>query len=449
MADRIRVDTEQFNKWSRMLDGVADDVQSVRSKLLRIDTSAEWWNEVRTSVGGQTFRRAFAPGTFQPLGCGVGGGTVSGRTTVSAMAASLSAYSKDIDAVSQKVAAARNCFENTEAKIISAIDALSAGTGQDEASVGASLHASDLEQGVSIVDIFSDWFSKLKTGAQVVSGKLSDWKSAIVQSWKDKGTIYRIVKGVGAAVQIVGGVATVVCAIAGTGVTAGMGAPATILVGAYGANSAISGIADLWNCITGDVDKIGNVDALKSGMSIIGGQVGKWLGNEQIGQSVGEAVYHAGSIATVVYTMKNLGDKIIQSKHAGTSLKQSIELTKETLQKAKGEVSQGLKGVWDIATKTDLSMLRHDFKLLEYTVPNIVKVASDAELIKKGVVNGYNLIDKSGKLIESITDWSINRGPFNAMKKINDALEVQSKKDKISDAIRVYQECKGLIGGRA
>ena len=453
MADRIRVDTEQFNKWIRMLDGVADDVQSVRSKLLRIDTSAEWWEEVRTSVGGQTFRRVFAPGTFQPLGCGVGGGTVSGRTTVSAMAASLSAYSKDIDAVSQKVAAARSCFENTEAKIISAIDALSAGTGRDEASVGASLHASDLEQGVSIADIFSDWFSKLKTGAHVVSGKLSEWKSAIVQSWKEKGTIYRIVKGVGAAVQIVGGVATVVCAALGTGVTAGMGAPATVVVGVYGANSAISGIADLWNCITGDVDKIGNVDVLKSGMSIIGGQAGKWLGNEQIGQSVGEAVYHAGSIATVVVSMKNLAGKIIQSPNAGASLKQSIELTKQTLKNAKGEVSQGLKGVWDIATKSDLSAIKYDFAMLKHTIPNICNVVSDVGLIKSGVENGCKLIDKGGNLVESITDWSINRKSIDPLKEIKDTLSgsagaVDDIKN-IWDGAKDYLEYKSLIGGRA
>ena len=108
MADRIRVDTEQFNKWSRMLDGVADDVQSVRSKLLRIDTSAEWWNEVRTTPWKANFRGA--NGRIITQGAR---GTFTGGTAVSALADSLSSYSKDIDAVSQKVAAARNCFENT------------------------------------------------------------------------------------------------------------------------------------------------------------------------------------------------------------------------------------------------------------------------------------------------------------------------------------------------
>lgn len=127
MADRIRVDTDQFNKWSRMLDGVADDVQSVRSKLLRIDTSAEWWKEVPATTWRANFRGANGRIITQCVE-----GAFTGRAAVSALADSLSSYSKDIDAVSQKVAAARNCFDDVENKLIGVFSGLGNGTENDK-----------------------------------------------------------------------------------------------------------------------------------------------------------------------------------------------------------------------------------------------------------------------------------------------------------------------------
>ena len=130
MADRIHVDTDQFGKWSRMLEGVADDVQGVRSRLLRIDTSAEWWSEVPDI--GVSFLTIFGSERLRPLGCPASSGkTGGGNGTIRAIAEGLSNYSRGMDEVSQKVIAAKNLFDGTEKRLTGVFSGMGGGSEND------------------------------------------------------------------------------------------------------------------------------------------------------------------------------------------------------------------------------------------------------------------------------------------------------------------------------
>ena len=247
-----------------------------------------------------------------------------------------------------------------------------------------------------------DW----KTGAEIIKTSISNCVSAIAEDYESKGALYRFVNGALGLAKAVGGGLTVAGAILGTGVTAGMGAPATVLVGAYGANTAISGITDFWNALTGDVDAIGNVNVLNSFAEGVCGQAGEWLGNREIGESVGHAVYTAGEIFTIALSLEKFVGKIKEAHSYADTLGESAAKAKDMIAKAAKELPETIKklGNIDVAKVTTIPS---QIAQITSSTPAINAVISDVALINSGVEKGSKLINKGIDIVNTLSGHEI------------------------------------------
>ena len=119
MADKIRVNTDLLGKWSNQLNGVSEDVNSVRSMLASLDTSAEWWQELSGIKCGVSIHsgKMYA--------------SKSAADAVKAIQNVMAAYSRDIDGTASAIMKAKNCFEAVESRLCSAFDSLANGTQND------------------------------------------------------------------------------------------------------------------------------------------------------------------------------------------------------------------------------------------------------------------------------------------------------------------------------
>lgn len=289
-----------------------------------------------------------------------------------------------------------------------------------------------------------------KTGATIVKNSITSCVSAIKEDWESKGITYRIANGALAVAKIVGGVATVACAVAGTGITAGLGTPATVLVGTYGANTAISGFADLFNSITGNVDAIGEVNLLESGFKGVCGQVGEWVGNREIGESVGKAIYTVGEISTIVVSLGNLAGQIKQAHSAAGTLGESFNKAKVMVANASKEVPNAVKQLGGIITKTNISEIPYRMAQLTSSVPAINAVISDVSLINKGVEAGSKIIDKGIKVVNTLAGWEMIEQPtflknsISANDNLGDVMDGMEGGSKLQDAVdTVYMVTMG------
>lgn len=299
-----------------------------------------------------------------------------------------------------------------------------------------------------IIEASNAVIENYKTGATIIKGTISNWVSPILEDFEAKGTSYRLIKGLNAVVDIAVGTSTLVSAIAGTGITAGLGAPATVLIGAYGGNQAVSGFADLFNCITGNVDDVGEVNLLKSFSTGVCGQAGEWFGNRETGESVGEVIYTIGDITSTVVSLTKLSGEIKQAHSYGKTFNQSVE-------KAKGifsDASKEIAGVFSNAGKADsisdagyllkkcnISNLKYEITMLSKQLPSVCKIVSDAEIVTKGVEKGKKLLDTGIKVVNTLAGWEMVQSPtyFKDVKQFIKSIDtIEDSFEKIDD---VYQ----------
>lgn len=402
MTDTIRFDEDYLEEIARSIRKLSNSLQDASNDMSRLNVDD-------TGAGGlgTSFRCRLGS-----VGAVASGGNMSAAFRQSAIC--LSRLSDYAERLSQNVQIVSSRFVATENDLLRSmgveveegfnIGSAVRAAGEAITDIGGAIVSGIGNIGKAIVD---NW----KTGASMIVGKLSEWKSALVKDWEEKGLSYRIVKGIGAAVEIVGGLATVVCAVAGTGITAGLGTPATVLIGTYGANTAISGFADLYNCIFGDVEKVGEVDLLKSMLKGVCGQTGKWLGNEKLGQSVGEAIYTVGGLTATVVSVTNLAGQIKQANSAAGTLKESWKSAKQMMSKASKEIPDALSGLGYIANNVSLRDIPYNLALMSKQIPNITSVIADAKLVSKGVSYGKKFIDAGVDIVNSFADYEMVQEP--------------------------------------
>ena len=119
MADKICVNTDLLGKWSNQLNGVSEDVNSVRGMLRSLDTSAEWWQELTGIKCGISVhsRKMYA--------------SKNAADAVKAIQNVMAAYSRDIDGTASALMKAKDCFEAAESRLCSAFGSLTEGTQND------------------------------------------------------------------------------------------------------------------------------------------------------------------------------------------------------------------------------------------------------------------------------------------------------------------------------
>lgn len=379
MSDRIVFNSDSLIRASSQLEEMARVIADVRSGLNHISTSEEWWTKLRINGGSAREMMQEVRNNAQRL-------RISGK------------------ALSVGVSWARQMLEEAERQAIHTAETI----GQpDETEETKQAKEEKSSSGFDLWGGLCKIWDGLKTGAKKAGKAVCSLASFLVDDWNNKGFTYRLVKGAGAALKIVGGVATTVCAVTGTGITAGLSAPVTAVIGAYGVNDIFSGIADLKNCITGDVEDIGKFNPLQSISTGVMGQVGEWFGSREIGESIGDALYQAGSITTTVISLKNVGSQILQSPTATSKtglsgLQDSMAKATALFEKAKGELPTALDGLGYIVTQANAMDVSYQLHLLSKQVPNICTVASEISLTMKGVTEGLKTIQGGAKVVDAL-----------------------------------------------
>lgn len=242
----------------------------------------------------------------------------------------------------------------------------------------------------------------VKTGVAKTVEYLQDCVSWWVESYKEKGTVYKVIQTGKAVLGIAAEFSSILLLWGVNSVAGGVGTPLATLGTIYACNGILNNLADIRNCWWGDVEQIGEVDLLKTAMQEGGAQIGNELGNEELGKVVGEGIYTFGSIFSTIVKIDALVGKVIQAPDMWSSIQGGLK-----------EMKTGMKGLWDIATHSDIGgvkgvwniMVHHEFvgeigkdlALLKYEVPSIVKVMSCIDILK-------DVKETTSKLIKSTID---------------------------------------------
>lgn len=229
-----------------------------------------------------------------------------------------------------------------------------------------------------IQEIIFDVGVAVKKGAEKVKRIAEKAIVDIIDSYQSQGKLYQIVQYGKAALTAVKGVAKIAGGIGSLIGTGGMSTPVAIL-------AITSGINDVWNSImdgaytyTEQYDKIGQ-NLLKDKLVEGGKIIGAAMGNEKIGELLGNATYYGIDIVTSLETLHLSMDKIKQ-------------LSSTNMGNLIGEVKEiGKLDVSKIFT-TDINTLRYQTKLASYTFKETSNFVSNAAAI---LSVGKNAVDVS------------------------------------------------------
>ena len=161
-------------------------------------------------------------------------------------------------------------------------------------------------------DTKASWWDKIKekvnTGKEKISTGVAnavDWTkgavSTVVNDYKNKGVSWKIVKTAGAVASGIGAVVSAAAAWGVTGGSAGLAAPAAVLVTAHSVNTLTSSFSDIYNCWFGDKEQVGNVNVLKS------------LDQKVLGETAGSIAYNVGSLTATIASISALVGKVKQA----------------------------------------------------------------------------------------------------------------------------------------
>lgn len=259
-------------------------------------------------------------------------------------------------------------------------------------------------------------FANIKTGAESV---IDYW----VDDYKSKGWSYKVVQ----SVKAIGKAAPAIIGCAASWVAAPW-APTTWLSTAYGVNSAVSMWSDLDNIWNENYEEVGKVNLLKDTLVEKGGELSKMLGgSERVGEIVGSCVYGLGEITTTVSNgmrineLKNITTTTSSAKQVGKEIQSTLktdiddafdvrskviqsDFSFETVKNAVKEVPNAVKGLWDIAVNSPITEVAKDYKLLSYTIPNVLETVSTIDLLKEVADVTSSLTTKGIELINTITN---------------------------------------------
>ena len=394
MANKIRVDTSDLERWSSKLAEVSEALTEAAEALGRVDTDDDWWRKVRVK---ESFRLRDEGGSVS---------LSSARSAVSQLERTLERYQQRVNKLSNAVKKAGVDFTNTESDVKSLINGTSDGAVVDIYGVGKGSVVN------AVISQVSSWYDQFKENIEgafdysvnFLSDRWDDFKtgvSMLVNDYKNHGTTYKILETGKAVVNIalnsVAIYATWFGSAAVTTFTGGLGAatiPLAVVATTYNTNSIANSIADIYNCWGGDVEQVGEVNFLKQGMEAAGGGIGSLFGQQEAGEKIGSAVYTGGEIASIISNISNLKSRITQAS----------DITGSTLSGAGSEVKQGLKGLWDIAANTDVRDIPYNLKMLEYSVPHIKEVFNAAGLIKEAGKTAYDVGKKGISILSDMMD---------------------------------------------
>ena len=174
------------------------------------------------------------------------------------------------------------------------------------------------------------------------------------------------------------GIGAVVSAAAAWGVTggsAGLAAPAAVLVTAHSVNTLTSSFSDIYNCWFGDKEQVGNVNVLKS------------LDQKVLGETAGSIAYNVGSLTATIASISALVGKVKQAPDLWKAIKGTGK-----------ELKEGASNLWGLAGDVvkgniPLSHLGAQLSLLNMSMENVNDVSKC-----------FGIVTTAGKTTKKLAD---------------------------------------------
>lgn len=275
-------------------------------------------------------------------------------------------------------------------------------------------------------DTKASWWDKIKekvnTGKEIIStgvAKAVDWTkgavSTVVNDYKNKGVSWKIVKTAGAVASGIGAVVSVAAAWGVTGGSAGLAAPAAVLVTAHSVNTLTSSFSDIYNCWFGDKEQVGNVNVLKS------------LDQKVLGETAGSIAYNVGSLTATIASISALVGKVKQAPDLWKAIKGTGK-----------ELKEGASNLWGLAGDVvkgniPLSHLGAQLSLLNMNMENVNDVSKCFGIITTAGKTTKKLADAVAEPIAKAINPDTNYG----------ASFVEKIFGKDSTAAKAYKDVKG------
>lgn len=275
-------------------------------------------------------------------------------------------------------------------------------------------------------DTKASWWDKIKekvnTGKEMIStgvAKAVDWTkgavSTVVNDYKNKGVSWKIVKTAGAVASGIGAVVSAAAAWGVTGGSAGLAAPAAVLVTAHSVNTLTSSFSDIYNCWFGDKEQVGNVNVLKS------------LDQKVLGETAGSIAYNVGSLTATIASISALVGKVKQAPDLWKAIKGTGK-----------ELKEGASNLWGLAGDVvkgniPLSHLGAQLSLLNMSMENVNDVSKCVGIITTAGKTTKKLADAIAEPIAKAINPDTNYG----------ASFVEKIFGKDSTAAKAYKDVKG------
>lgn len=275
-------------------------------------------------------------------------------------------------------------------------------------------------------DTKASWWDKIKekvnTGKEKIStgvAKAVDWTkgavSTVVNDYKNKGVSWKIVKTAGAVASGIGAVVSAAAAWGVTGGSAGLAAPAAVLVTAHSVNTLTSSFSDIYNCWFGDKEQVGNVNVLKS------------LDQKVLGETVGSIAYNVGSLTATIASISALVGKVKQAPDLWKAIKGTGK-----------ELKEGASNLWGLAGDVvkgniPLSHLGAQLSLLNMSMENVNDVSKCFGIITTAGKTTKKIADAIAEPIAKAINPDTNYG----------ASFVEKIFGKDSTAAKAYKDVKG------
>lgn len=275
-------------------------------------------------------------------------------------------------------------------------------------------------------DTKASWWDKIKekvnTGKEMIStgvAKAVDWTkgavSTVVNDYKNKGVSWKIVKTAGAVASGIGAVVSAAAAWGVTGGSAGLAAPAAVLVTAHSVNTLTSSFSDIYNCWFGDKEQVGNVNVLKS------------LDQKVLGETAGSIAYNVGSLTATIASISALVGKVKQAPDLWKAIKGTGK-----------ELKEGASNLWGLAGDVvkgniPLSHLGAQLSLLNMSMENVNDVSKCFGIITTAGKTTKKIADAIAEPIAKAINPDTNYG----------ASFVEKIFGKDSTAAKAYKDVKG------
>lgn len=207
------------------------------------------------------------------------------------------------------------------------------------------------------------------------------------KAFQPGGSLYVPWLYVKSAVKVVLGLAKMVGGIAAIPETGG----ASLLVALYGAFDIVDGVADLKYTYTGQYDQVGKNEVVKEGLEAWAGNIGKALGNEKMGETIGGMVYDGGELTSDVISFGvSAGDFETMPVHQDYFFG-----------KVSSEFNSLPSDLWTLGN-TEIADLPYQFKLFTYATSELSQFSADMKTVYGFFSDGKDLIVNFNTLAEDL-----------------------------------------------